>query len=304
MIRPLARVPLRAIDRTRALAPGLHRPGSPSSAPYGGPLDGRAIRPGYLFSTGCERSGTTVLTRLLQSHPSVAIGMERYKYLLRDVRTKRVARRMCPSHFEPGRFFDFRPTDTNIIPPSFATYYEQTARRYRSPELRYVGDKVLPPNPKVFRLIADRFPGARYVFIYRDPLEVASSFEVRAQDPDDIWPAEHGFEFGIERWIKAFAAADRLIADVGAEPVFVVRYGDLFGGGHDVAAALFGFLDLELTPSVRAFLDVRTKGWEQRKVRPSALDRAQQDRVRRHVDPRVVGRFEARADWRLATAGR
>jgi hypothetical protein len=300
MIRTLPRVPLRAIDAAHEAFPSVRWPGSPPDEPFGGPLASRRVRPGYLFATGCERSGTTVLTRLLQSHPSVAIGMERYKYLLRDVRTRRVTRRLCPSHFEPGRFFDFRPSDTNIIPPNFGDYYDESARRYRSDELRYVGDKVLPPSTKVFRLMADRFPTARYVFIYRDAVAVASSFEVRARDPDDVWPAEHGYEFGIERWSNAFRAADWLIADVGAEPVFVVRYEDLFSGGTDAAAALFAFLELDLAPSVVRFLRSRTRGWDERRERPSVLDAAQQARVRAAVDRQAVHRFEARADWRLA----
>jgi hypothetical protein len=78
VIRVLPRVPLRAIDRVRASAPGMSLTGSRRNAEHGGPLDGRAVRPGYLFSTGCERSGTTALARLLQSHPAVAMGMERY----------------------------------------------------------------------------------------------------------------------------------------------------------------------------------------------------------------------------------
>ena len=119
MIRPLTRVSLRALAHVHDAYPAVRWPGSPADEPFGGPLAGRRVRPGYLFATGCERSGTTILTRLLQSHPGISIGMERYKYLLRGVRTRRVTRRLCPSHFEPGRFFDFRPTDTNIIPPSF-----------------------------------------------------------------------------------------------------------------------------------------------------------------------------------------
>ncbi len=252
MIRTLPRVPLRAIDAAHEAFPSVRWPGSPPDEPFGGPLASRRVRPGYLFATGCERSGTTVLTRLLQSHPSVAIGMERYKYLLRDVRTRRVTRRLCPSHFEPGRFFDFRPSDTNIIPPNFGDYYDESARRYRSDELRYVGDKVLPPNVWLVRTMANRFPQAKFVLIYRDQVRVCDSWQRRSSNPEDQWVTGNDYRAGHDHWVDGLDVADWLRSAVAPERVFLTRCEWFFG--EDVAHrdGLIRFLGLELDGSFAA----------------------------------------------------
>ena len=60
----------------------------------------------YAFITGCSRSGTTALTRLLNRHPDVAIGYER---------NNRLAGRglLTPSLFEPERFRRFEADDSH-----------------------------------------------------------------------------------------------------------------------------------------------------------------------------------------------
>jgi Sulfotransferase family len=67
----------------------------------------------YCFVFGCPRSGTTAVVRLLQAHPRVVIGMERHKFLLSRRRDRA---KFGPALFEPERFFDFRPGDTNVNP--------------------------------------------------------------------------------------------------------------------------------------------------------------------------------------------
>ena len=66
--------------------------------------------PRVLLVTGVGRSGTTAIANLLNGHPRTCIGVERYKYkFLRRGEFE-------GDEFTPQRFFDFRPTDTNVLP--------------------------------------------------------------------------------------------------------------------------------------------------------------------------------------------
>jgi Sulfotransferase family len=248
---------------------------------------------GFCFVFGCPRSGTTALTRLLHVHESVVMGMERYKHLLAKRRGRAA---FAPALFEPERFFDFRKGDTNISPDAgkFDDHYAKARRRFESGTVRYVGDKVREDEP-IISAIEAHFPTPRFFFIYRDLLDVASSFAVRARDPaDENWPAAADHEAAVRRWHAAFATAEGLLARVGPEQVFVVRYDRLFDGEIRTCDSLFGFLGLEATAGVRRQFARRTAQWEQRQAGPRALSRAEEDLVLRRMDHDLRERFDRR----------
>ena len=85
----------------------------------------------YCFVFGCPRSGTTAVARLLQAHPRVVIGMERYKFLLSRRRDRGT---FGPTLFERERFFDFRAGDTNVNPDlgHFEGHYIKARRRFEN----------------------------------------------------------------------------------------------------------------------------------------------------------------------------
>jgi hypothetical protein len=252
----------------------------------------------YCFVFGCQRSGTTALTRLLHSHQAVVMGVERYKHLLTSRRGRRT---FTTDLFEPDRFLDFRPGDTNINPASgqFANHYRRAERRLRRGDVAYMGDKV-PLGKKAVSAVEKRLPGPKFLFIYRDLLPVASSFAVRARNPDDRnWPASDNHEVALERWNLAFAIADDLSNLVGSDRLFVVKYERLFNRDAGTRDAIFHFLGLEVTPSVQQHFEARTAGWNDRRAKPLALSRSEQERVERGLDHRTLERFDRRFEEQL-----
>jgi hypothetical protein len=250
------------------------------------------------FVVGCERSGTTPLVKLLAGHPAMAMGMERYKYVLRDMRRTRNPDLLAPEHFEPSRFLDFRVTDTNHIPPAtFRGHYESVERRLQAGTVRYFGDKLLPPNVWTTLAIAERFPRSRFIFIYRDVLAVTNSFDRRALDPaDTAWPEQNDHEHGYTHWVDSFDVADALIALVGPKRVFVVRCESLFEGHVSGCDAMFRFLSLDPSLAHERWGMV-TAGWA---GRPGAgleltLSPEVQDSLMRRTDPVRLARYEAYA---------
>jgi hypothetical protein len=257
------------------------------------------VAPSHLFVIGCARSGTTPLVRLLAAHQNVALGMERYKFVLREMRRTRNPELLTPDLFERDRFLDFRPTDTNLIPPSFERFYQRIEERFDRGTVSVVGDKILPTDPFVVESLAERYPDARFVFIYRGLLRVASSFDVRAADPDDAWPARNDHEMALRQWSEAFDAADVLVTRLGAQRLFVIHPDALYEPDGRVCRALFGFLDLDVTEPVAENFAVLSQKWRQRQEKPLAVDAATQRSLLERVDERQLDRYRRRVDQQL-----
>jgi Sulfotransferase family len=259
----------------------------------------RAADVKYCFVFGCPRSGTTELVRLLQAHPRIVIGMERYKLLLSRVRDRAA---FGPELFEPERFFDFRSGDTNVNPDlgHFKGHYVKTRRRFEHGRVVYVGDKVMPDEP-IIRVIEARFPSPKFVFIYRDLLHVASSFAARARNPEDRnWPSTEDHKAAIKRWHAAFSTADALIDRIGLESVCVLRYDDLLNGDIRACELMFRFLGLRVAQSVRRTYEARTADWDKRQSKPLALSPDEVNFVSRRIQGDLVDRFDLRFQEQLA----
>lgn len=232
-----------------------------------------------LFVMGIARSGTTALTELLNAHPDIALGMERYKLLVHGA-----ADELGPSLFEPARFFDFAVGQTNITPdlsPRWAAYYQALAEKYDA--AAYVGDKVTGIR---IRRILGRFPSARMVVIVRDPVEVAASWQRRADDP-----ADHGWRSGrgsTEAVVEWNAGLRRLltVSDRAVGRIRVVEHRTLFGDPS--GAALHGTLEwlgLSASPAVAAAFERMHGRYVSRlRDRPVALPSADREAVAARAD--------------------
>ena len=90
-----------------------------------------------VFIIGVARSGTTAMADLLNLHPEICIGIERYKF-------KFVRRgEFDAADFTPERFFDLRARDTNILPHNggrWKAVYSRMRRKF--PRAAVVGDKI------------------------------------------------------------------------------------------------------------------------------------------------------------------
>jgi hypothetical protein len=253
---------------------------------------------GYCFALGCDRSGTTALIRLLTAHDAIVMGMERYKYILTDADSSEFG----PALFETDRFLDFREGDTNITPSveRFRKHYAIAEERLVTGDVRWIGDKVMA-RPRIAQMIHERFPSPRYIFIYRDLLRVASSFVVRARNPKDTkWPESVSHETALDRWNQAFDVADLLIQDAGADNIFCVRYERLFDGELNTCDALFGFLELDVTPEVAHQFTKATAHWDEHEAKPVELTELQRDYLLERLDHAKLARFDALFNEQLA----
>jgi hypothetical protein len=143
----------------------------------------------YLFITGCSMSGTSVLADLLRSDPRILMGRERFSRL----------RRKHPEYYsvslvEQDRFCrQLKQGDSHR--KELDDYYERAYQAYDSFE--FIGDKYANLSDS-YDLLFKKFPNVKIVYIIRNIIEVAHSFELRALKtmfdhgvhnvPDNVWP--------------------------------------------------------------------------------------------------------------------
>lgn len=194
----------------------------------------------FLFVGGCVRSGTTAITRVLNAHPDVLVGEERYLQAWGKHKVR-------PEHFEKDRYLDYQDGDS----PRGMYKFRDEADRF--PSARYVGDK----HPFVFWLYKDfenHFADASVVYILRNPVSVCESAQARADDPSDRFAIDGERTLGfwndsIERTIKALNTGARIV---------VVCYEEIFGS-RSVIAKLFRALKLDPDQANWARIDTLMK---------------------------------------------
>lgn len=185
----------------------------------------------FVFLTGCGRSGTTALTFLVNQHPDVAIGFERFA----DVALRG---EMAPEHFTNERFCDFKDGDTHHKHYSGNPARAGLLEKYHAAEV--IGDKLPQLIGKMDQL--ERFPEAKIVFIIRQPFAVAKSFNARAADPNDAWSEEHDYSVAVGQFNEAMQDLEKLLAS-GRE-VLILDYDKLFQQRYGLEA-LWQFMGVD-----------------------------------------------------------
>jgi Sulfotransferase family len=197
-----------------------------------------------LFLVGPGRSGTSALTEVMNGHPELAIGMERYKRLWRGRINE-----LTPAHFTREVFFDFDDGLTNITPsrPEWVRYYEELDAKFDT--ARYVGDKMTSIR---IRQMLHNLPEAKFICIVRHIRPLAYSWHARATNPDDVnWPQRNDARQAVAEWNNALR---KILRARSAHPtrVAVLEYSSFFGdpAGAPLRAAL-DFLGLEFGPGIQ-----------------------------------------------------
>ncbi|MCW5733904.1 MAG: sulfotransferase [Enhydrobacter sp.] len=198
----------------------------------------------YLFVCGCPRSGTTALTRLLNLHPGIVIGLERYKGVVGHTR------QITPAMLEAKSFFDFQPNQTNFAPAvnaEAAKFYERAKAKFDT--AKFVGDKY-PQFFRFYRAVFSNFPDAKFVFIVRDPLYVAQSWQRRADDATE-WPAKNDARRAIDYWNDSLAYT-LAYTQVKKNAFIFVDYEELFGRKEEALFELFRWIGADVTPEIQS----------------------------------------------------
>lgn len=194
----------------------------------------------YVFICGCPRSGTTALWRLVAAHTDIAVGVERYA--LKGFSPES----FTPALFEEERFFRIEEGDTFYDDlDKFDRYYGELRPRFSSTTLR--GDKV----PQLYEHLPELYsalPNSKVIFIVRNILDVASSYNARAEDlADGAWRRDQNYVQAVKDWNRSLRATVKALEE--GRSMYCLDYERLFQPDFSLTS-MFDYLGLSVTPAV------------------------------------------------------
>jgi len=213
--------------------------------------------PLFLFSM--PRAGSTLLQRLLATHPAIATGPEPTFLLpLLHIGSDDEVVATFDQRFTSMAVEDFLASTDDpdgtfheMVRAAAAAAYGRAAPA----GARYFLDKT----PK-YHMIAGRlltiFPDAPAVVLWRNPLSIIASLMATWGGGGGRWNLHH-FRLDL------YEALPRLIDAVAEHPgrIHALRYEDLVADPHGTLGPMFAFLDLDYDPdAVERFGDVRLEG--------------------------------------------
>lgn len=195
----------------------------------------------FCLVTGCPRSGTTAMMRLLNTHPEVAICNERYFSAVAQDDFGR-------GHFRRDRMSSFEEGDGY---PEAMTAVDTVQAIELAEKAQVFGDKV--PNVEAVVKAARRLGGVKVIAMVRDPIGVILSFEDRRRravadpDGDPAWPAHFDFEEGMKRFNHAMShllKETKMARDRRGYDLLIVDYAEIFSAEGDLNR-IFSFIGVD-----------------------------------------------------------
>ncbi|WP_022836723.1 sulfotransferase family protein [Salisaeta longa] len=245
-------------------------------------MSASAFKP--LFVVGCPRSGTTLVQRLLNAHPEVAIAPE--TFLVQKARRHSppaliealAAGPLFPAMGAPDAFH--RAARAAHDPQAIFEALLRTFAAHTGASV--VGEKT-PDHVRHIPQLLDWFPRARVIHVVRDARAVVNSWRTV--------PWRSGYVArDAELWVE-HVAAGRAAAATHPAAVHTVRFEALVRSPEATLRTLCRAVGLAFDPAMVHFhqtppdtVDVEREPWKQRVTRP--------------IDPSVATRWRTELPWR------
>jgi len=203
-----------------------------------------------VFIGGSGRSGTTLLSTILDSHPNIACGLElkvtpRVARLWYELQTtyKQNLSRFCLATEDIDRIF------AQMILALMEKYLRESGKQRMA--------EKTPGNVFVFQFLHRLFPQSPLVHVIRDGRDVVCSLlSMRWVDPQTRRPLPYTRDAGkaAEYWASSVRAGRRLLESRSARQRYVeVRYEQLVAEPVSTLQRLLAFMDEPWHPSVLDF---------------------------------------------------
>jgi hypothetical protein len=270
------------------------------TSPSSGPDDALPT----VFIVGCPRSGTTLLQRMLDAHPAVAVAPETffirrfwthratYGDLQHDAAFERLLRDITatPAFDEMGLDADAFRTAAQNGERSYAALFRLLLRRFADQRGAAVVGEKTPNHVLYLPTLHDFFPDARFIHLVRDPRAVVNSWRSVPWSSGRVWR-------DAEIWVE-YVAAGRAAAPGLSEALQVVSFEDLVRAPERVLRRVCAHLTLDYDPAMVAFhertpqtVNVEREPWKANTTQP--IDPSVAERWRTALTPGQVVEVEA-----------
>jgi hypothetical protein len=215
--------------------------------------------PPPLFIFGSGRSGTSLLARMLDSHPAIAVPYESHLYnriyplvqgaeLEGATARERVVRQILSTtemrHWRP--LPSVEATLAAIRRPGFHGIVDALMRSWIRQRGKARWGEKTPHHTLCWRSILEGFPDVKVVHLVRDGRDVALSFRAAPFGPKHVYPAAH-------HWVRYLAAAEAAGSALGSESFLVVRYEDLVSDPERELRRVCALLGEDYDPTMLAY---------------------------------------------------
>jgi len=195
------------------------------------------------FLVGAERSGSTLLRLMLDSHPNIAF-TEEFEYSVEQIQDNAFP--------ELNDFYDFLETNRPFQGSGFKinkdlTYPELIDSFLQKREKRKQAIAVGATIHFGFKKVLLIWPNAKFIHLIRDPRNVSPSVIKMG------WA--HDTYHGATKWIDAETEWDKLIPEIKSEQYITVRFEDLMKDYKSELKKICEFMGEEYTEKMMSYAD-------------------------------------------------
>lgn len=195
-----------------------------------------------VFLVGSERSGTTMLRLMLDSHPEINFAAE-FEFLVDQMSPDGTRPSLDAYHryLETSRIFE---SSGLVVDPTLG--YDDLVHGFLDAQ---VGDAELVGATVHYRFdqLPELWPNARFIHIVRDPRDVSPSC-IKMGWAGNVW-------FGLDKWIESEEDWDAFAPTVSPNRIFEVRFEDLVGDHEGTLTRLCNWLGLGWTPEMLGYTE-------------------------------------------------